>query len=102
VEHHLILAYRWYDLIASGQKTVEGRPATARVARAQPGDTIVFRRGYTKTTVQKRIKLVCRYPNWGRFCAAHHALATPGLTLEESIITYEAIYPGAEAIAIVL
>ena len=52
------LTHKWFDLVASGQKTSEYRRVkpfwTARLKDAKPGDYIFFRRGYSHViTVRK-------------------------------------------------
>lgn len=60
---HLILKYKWYDLIKSGKKKIEYRDHTRYwVNRIWGKDFVTFHRGYTSETMTFRIK----YVNWGR------------------------------------
>lgn len=65
---HLVLKSKWFDKIASGEKTSEYREckpywnkrfwgletANMKIVR-RPYDTVVFHRGYTATTIEFRI-----------------------------------------------
>lgn len=61
----LVLTHKWYDLIASGQKTTEFRKKTPywerRLKGVKKGDFIVFRRGYTNTTLSAAIVKITPY-----------------------------------------
>lgn len=61
----LVLTHKWFDLIKSGQKTIEYRRKTPywerRLKGFKSGDTIVFRRGYTNTTLTAIIVKITPY-----------------------------------------
>ena len=90
--HHLPLAFRWFDEIASGRKVVEGRPAKPRFERIAAGDVIVFRRGYTSATLRARVRDVRVFSGWGAFCREMSAFAAPGMSNSEAVALYESIY----------
>jgi ASC-1-like (ASCH) protein len=55
---HLVLKYKWFDLIASGHKKIEHRNVTERwwkMLVENIPDAIVFHRGYTSTTILKNV-----------------------------------------------
>jgi hypothetical protein len=56
---HLVLRYKWYDMIASGEKTEEYR--NIQTWKNRFGDNIkyvTFHRGYSAVTMTYRIKSV--------------------------------------------
>lgn len=56
---HLVLKYRWFDMIALGNKREEYRtikPYYDKLKDLKKGDKIVFRRGYTNVTVQAEVR----------------------------------------------
>jgi hypothetical protein len=72
---HIVLKYQWFDLIASGEKTVEYRKITpywrARIwdkRHALIGEFVTFSRGYTSETIARRIDRIdvgpCPYGGW--------------------------------------
>lgn len=53
---HLILKYKWYDLIEQGKKSVEYRRNTERLRKILRNKTyVVFHRGYTGVTMMFKI-----------------------------------------------
>lgn len=76
---HLVLTHHWYDEVASGRKSTEYRHQTARWRRAlidRRPQRVVFHRGYTATTLTRRILSVdigpCPYPEWyGDYIRVH-------------------------------
>lgn len=55
---HLTLKYHWWDKIASGEKLVEHRNITERwwkILVENRVDYVVFHRGYTATTLTRRV-----------------------------------------------
>lgn len=69
---HLTLTALWYDCIAWDMKTVEYRALTPfwkkRVTKLVAGDTLVFHRGYTRTTLTATVTGwdigTCPYVGW--------------------------------------
>lgn len=69
---HLTLTALWYDLIRQDMKTVEYRALTPfwqkRITKLVAGDTLVFHRGYTATTIRATVTAwdigVCPYVGW--------------------------------------
>lgn len=67
---HLVLKHKWYDLIESGQKTVEYRDMTPywinRIIKkhnSNGGNTVIFHKGYTNVTMTFEIRMiVCNTP----------------------------------------
>lgn len=59
---YLTLTYHWWEEIADGRKTCEYRRFTEgwrkRLNRLNPGDVIVFHRGYTNRTLTRQIDVV--------------------------------------------
>lgn len=77
---HLILAFHWFDQVASGEKTIEYRAPSPNWQRVflgdNPPDTVIFHRGYTARTITRRIVAIdtgpCPYPGWkGTFIRIH-------------------------------
>lgn len=73
---HLVLTRHWFDLIASGEKTVEYRAMTPYWRKriwdkreSLIGESVTFARGYTKQTITRRIVAIdtgpCPYDGWG-------------------------------------
>lgn len=67
----LVLMHKWFDMIASGEKTEEYREIkplyTNRFAR-YTYDEVRFRRGYTNITITRKIKRIRKgigNPKWG-------------------------------------
>ena len=55
---HLVLKYRWYDMIIFGNKREEYRtvkPYYDKLEDLKRGDKIVFHKGNTKVTVQAEV-----------------------------------------------
>lgn len=84
----LVLTYHWYDEIAAGRKRVEYRtmsPHWRRLIweRRHELKTVTFRRGYTNTSLCRRITHIdtgaCPYDGWdGEYYLIHFELeATP-------------------------
>ncbi|WP_428055377.1 hypothetical protein [Candidatus Avelusimicrobium alvi] len=65
---HLTLTHHWWEEIAAGRKTCEYRRFTEgwrkRLNRLNPGDVIVFHRGYTNRTLTRQIKGIRVIPGW--------------------------------------
>lgn len=55
---HLILTNKWFDLIFSGQKTVEYREYKKWHNKLENVDTLIFHRGYTKNIMERKIKSI--------------------------------------------
>ena len=55
---HLILTYKWFDLILEGKKTCEYRDYEKWYKKLKNVDVIVFHRGYTSTTIFKKVKSI--------------------------------------------
>lgn len=52
---HLVLKYKWFDMIASGRKSEEYReikPYYERLKYLKKDDRVVFHRGYTNVCVE--------------------------------------------------
>lgn len=66
---HLVLQHRWYDMIATGEKTEEYRRVCDYYnCRIQRATHVVFHRGYTNITLRKKITSVTEgigNPKWG-------------------------------------
>ena len=64
----IFLTRKWFDLIASGEKTSEYRQVkpfwTARLKEAQPGDEIIFRRGYSHVITVRKLTGVSIVEGW--------------------------------------
>ena len=58
MKKHLILKYKWFDLILTGKKTCEYRDYKKWYQRLKNVDIIIFHRGYTKTTIAKNIQSI--------------------------------------------
>ena len=77
----LVLTYHWFDEIAAGRKTIEYREKThfwfKRIWRNREKiKTVTFRRGYTSTTIKKKVTKIdlgpCPYPEWdGEYNRVH-------------------------------
>jgi hypothetical protein len=55
---HLILKYKWFDKIVSGDKASEYRECSEhwnKILSQKHYDEVVFHRGYTNTTVTRKI-----------------------------------------------
>lgn len=70
---NLVLTYHWYDEFAAGNKTIEYREIkpywTKRIwDKRNELETVTFSRGYTDTTITRRITLIdigrCPYAGW--------------------------------------
>lgn len=77
----LPLAYRWFDLIAAGRKTREYRRFTEawrkRLNRLQRGDLVVFRRGYTRKTITRKIEGIRVISGWSLPEDEYHFFGCP-------------------------
>ncbi len=85
---HLVLANEWYDLIKAGEKTVEYREAGAYwMNRLKGKKEVVFRRGYTKTTLKARIKRIAqKVVNGANVLAIHFELIGGVQSVEKELI----------------
>lgn len=66
---HLVLKYRWFDMIVSGQKLEEYReikPYYERLGDLREGDVVVFHKGYTSVVVVARVRYC--YQSFGLKC----------------------------------
>jgi hypothetical protein len=77
---HLVVTHHWYDEIASGRKTVEYRELNERwvaiILRNANLKRVTFHRGYTSTTLERRVSKVdvgpCPYNGWdGQYIRIH-------------------------------
>lgn len=70
-ELHLVLKHKWYDMIATGEKTEEYREIKRYYEKKFYNNDythIVFHRGYTKTTMKYAINILTigfGRPEWG-------------------------------------
>lgn len=56
---HLVLKYRWFDMIASGEKIEDYReikPYYEGLKNLKWGDVIIFHRGYTKVRIGAEVR----------------------------------------------
>ncbi len=58
MKQHLILTHKWFDLIATNIKKAEYRDYEKWHKKLKDVDVIVFHRGYTSTTLTKRVKSI--------------------------------------------
>lgn len=97
--HSFVLNHAAFDAMSSGHKTIEGRGAKPKFLRVQPGDTITFTRGYTRTKLQRTVSTVERFETFRELVLRHHPRLTASKTPDELLAFYETIYPGLPALA---
>src|SRR5690606_20622298 len=95
--HKLTLSVRqtYYDAIARGAKTIEGRLAKAKYLELKPGDTVTFSNDDNTTSLTKTVKAVHSYPTFDdAFKEQNFKRAIPDAnTVEDAIRVYESFYP---------
>lgn len=91
----LSLLPQYFDLIASGKKTVEGRINTEKFAALKIGDGIAFTRGHTEKRLVCAVKSIHRYKDFRSMLIGEnieHML--PGIVdLDQAVALYESL-PG--------
>ncbi|MFC9130612.1 ASCH domain-containing protein [Streptomyces sp. NPDC057099] len=105
----LNLYRRYFDLVASGQKTIEVRVKYAHLEDLAPGDVIRFRIKGTDETSDVRVKRVTEYKTFEDLLDGEGpANVNPASSREQQLANIREIYPaekerlGALAIEIAL
>ena len=85
----------YYDAIASGTKTIEGRLAKAKYLELRSGDAVTFSNDDNTSSLTKTVKAVYCYPTFeDAFREQDFKRAVPTAnTVEDAIRVYEQFYP---------
>lgn len=98
--HELNLYQRYFDLVASGQKTIEVRVKYPKLEGMEAGDLIRFRVKGTDQTCLVRVLRVAEYTSFTELLDGEGpARVNPASTREEQLTNIRAIYgPEKEAL----
>ncbi|HEY8983778.1 MAG TPA: ASCH domain-containing protein [Streptomyces sp.] len=92
--HELNLYRRYFDLVASGQKTTEVRVKYEHLADLAAGDVIRFRIKDTDETCNVRVRQVTEYTDFEALLDGEGpANVNPTATREEQLANIRTIYP---------
>ncbi|MFD3380726.1 MULTISPECIES: ASCH domain-containing protein [unclassified Streptomyces] len=99
----LNLYRQYFDLVASGEKTIEVRVKYPHLADLATGDTIRFRIKGTNETCEVKVKRVTEYPDFEALLDGEGpSNVNPTATRDEQLARIRAIYPpGKEALGAV-
>ncbi|WP_086769816.1 ASCH domain-containing protein [Streptomyces bobili] len=90
----LNLYRQYFDLVASGEKTIEVRVKYPHLADLAAGDTIRFRIKGTDETCEVNVKRVSEYPNFEALLDGEGPTnVNPNATRDEQLTNIRAIYP---------
>ncbi|MFG2939694.1 ASCH domain-containing protein [Streptomyces sp. NPDC048282] len=90
----LNLYRQYFDLVASGEKTIEVRVKYPHLADLAAGDTIRFRIKGTEETCEVTVKRVTEYPNFEALLDGEGpSNVNPTATRDEQLARIRAIYP---------
>ncbi|MEU6480580.1 ASCH domain-containing protein [Streptomyces sp. NPDC047017] len=93
-ERELHLYRRYFDLVASGAKTVEVRVKYPRLADLAAGDILRFRIRGTEEICEVKVKRVTGYPYFEALLDGEGAAdVNPTATRDEQLAGIRAIYP---------
>ncbi|MFI8877883.1 MULTISPECIES: ASCH domain-containing protein [unclassified Streptomyces] len=95
--HELNLYRQYFDLVASGEKTIEVRVKYPHLADLAAGDTIRFRIKGTEETCEVTVKRVTEYSNFEALLDGEGpSNVNPTATRDEQLARIRAIYPPAK------
>ncbi|HIH90633.1 TPA: ASCH domain-containing protein [Desulfurococcaceae archaeon] len=89
------LEERWFELIASGEKVVEGRVYDEKRKRLRVGHVIQFKSVQSGKLLYAKVKKLVMYKNFKEMLESEDRVL-PGLSVEEGLKVYEKYY-GPEA-----
>ena len=101
-QHTLNIRKPYFDLIASGVKTIEIRVGYPKIRKMAAGDTLRFRSG--EDTLLTRITALAEYPSFEEMLDAEDntAIGEPGMTRDQLLAACRDIYPPAkEALGVI-
>lgn len=92
-QHALNIRKPYFDLIATGSKTIEIRVGYPKIRRMAVGDSLRVTSG--DDTLTTRIAALNAYPSFEAMLDAENntAIGEPGMTREELLAACRAIYP---------
>jgi ASC-1-like (ASCH) protein len=92
-EHSLNIREPYFDLIATGAKTIEIRVGYAKIRKMAAGDSLRFNSG--DDTLLTRIIALKEYPSFEEMLDVEDntAIGEPGMTRDELLAACRAIYP---------
>jgi len=93
--HRMKLEERWFELIASGEKVVEGRVYDEKRKRLRVGHVIQFKSVQSGKLLYAKVKKLVMYKNFKEMLESEDRVL-PGLSVEEGLKVYEKYY-GPEA-----
>ncbi|MDH6698574.1 ASCH domain-containing protein [Streptomyces griseoviridis] len=92
--HELNLYRQYFDLVASGEKTIEVRVRYPHLADLASGDTIRFRIKGTDETCEVKVRRVTEYPDFEALLDGEGpSNVNPTATRDEQLTRIRAIYP---------
>lgn len=97
---HLNLYRRYFELVAAGEKSVEVRVRSPRLAGIAPGDTIRFHIRGTSEACDVRVTRVAEYPDFEALLDGEGPEnVNPNKTREQQLASIRSIYgPEREAL----
>ncbi len=91
--HYMKLEPRWFDLIASGEKVVEGRLYDEKRKRIRVGHVIQFKNVQSGEVLYVKVKKMVIYRNFAEMLDNEKtSRVLPGLEKEEGLKVYEKFY----------
>ncbi len=92
--HELNLYRQYFDLVATGTKTIEVRVKYPHLAHIAPDDTIRFRIKGTDEICEVEVKRVTEYPDFEALLDGEGPVnVNPTATREQQLANIRAIYP---------
>ncbi|MFJ9631941.1 ASCH domain-containing protein [Streptomyces sp. NPDC101175] len=92
--HELNLYRQYFDLVASGEKTIEVRVRYPHLADLASGDTIRFRIKGTDETCEVKVRRVTEYRDFEALLDGEGpSNVDPTATRDEQLVRIRAIYP---------